>query len=206
MQHIALLIGFITGTLTAQSPPVRITAPAAGKTVLVGDTLTIRWEVDFNAIASPLVIDISPDNGANYAAISPEGIAHDSSKIYAGNIGTLQWVVTPGMQNEYFEMMSLVSDSCHLRFNSPYDSVSDYYYSPGLFHVQARSASLHSNRPAFALRSGRPASSPGVYSMLGRRIRKNDLAAHHLFWFADEKRLRINHVTPPQPGGWHVKP
>jgi hypothetical protein len=135
-----------SGTLASQAagPSLVLQSPAAGSQYSVGDTMVIRWTIDFSQISSGVMLQVSPD-GRYWLTLDglEQGTIKQTDPRYAGNEGTFRWVVKDSLLNAMgTRKINLVSDSCKVKIYAPYDRDSlgawPMAVSQGIFSIHAR--------------------------------------------------------------------
>ncbi len=81
--------------------PIEVTAPSAGRTYHVGDTLHIKWKAD--GLINSAGIQFSPDNGKDWIPVT----RRSSVNLGQSNWGDYPWVIPDSLDG-----FSMVSDSC----------------------------------------------------------------------------------------------
>ncbi|MDD5673168.1 MAG: hypothetical protein PHC61_03305, partial [Chitinivibrionales bacterium] len=143
--------------------PVTITAPQQAATYKIGDTLTISWTRLANTTTTGLDIELTTDQGINWATLVESVLIKDgNAAYYQGNVGTFKWKIPPLLGT-----INTASNKCQVRVQAPYDNIKLTKDVSGVFTI-ASTAVI--NRPgANLIRSGKNAA-VAIYDIRGRRI------------------------------------
>lgn len=146
-QYLAfMIIAWCAPSLHASGPSLVLQSPTAGGRYNVGDTMVVRWTIDFSQISNGVMLQVSPD-GRYWLTLDglEQGTIKQDDPAYTGNQGVFRWVVKDSLWNAMgTRKINLVSDSCKVKIYAPYDRDSlgawPMAVSQGIFRISGASA------------------------------------------------------------------
>lgn len=103
---------------------LRLLAPVGGESYTVGDTMTIRWSVDFDKVIRGVQFGFSTSDGKNWAHIMVnDQLVTTGSPLYDGSVGQYRYVLPAELTDDFGNPAALVNDSCWVKVLAPYDMI-----------------------------------------------------------------------------------